>query len=178
MSLTWLTQLAWPTIISVAALLVSLALAIREFSVRAIPFGWVHELSQTQHGAWQYIGQVAYITNVGKRPFTLEALGVMNETKDGVSSFVGEFTWMPDDAPIRNPEAPLMIQPGELQTFRFPAARFPKGGPPLSMQIVRRNPWHWIFGQKEAARRWVTLTSPNNKVGNTKATRQKPAAGT
>jgi hypothetical protein len=159
MDLGWLSGLPWALIISACSLAISVMLAIREFSARAIPFGWVHEMSLKSGGRWEYVGKVLHISNVGKQPFTVEAVGSLNKAIEGVSGPAGEFIWLPDQPPIENPETPLMVLPGELTVFRFPSSGFPQGGPSLAVQIVRRNPWHWVPWQKQASRRWVKFKS-------------------
>ena len=150
----------WSLIISAAALVVSVALGLREFLARPIPFGWVYALYQNNAGHWELIGHQIHVTNIGRRPFTVELVGVLNETDKGVQGVAGPFEWLPGEKPVDNPETPFMLQPGELRTFKMPVQDREEQGRPFGAQIVLRNRWRWLPKQRDARRKWVRFNVP------------------
>lgn len=77
------------------SLAIALALAIREFLSRPIPFGWVDVLKQSDGQNWNLIGHRLHIANIGRRHFIVEGLGELTENGEGISGIGGEFTWLP-----------------------------------------------------------------------------------
>jgi hypothetical protein len=150
----------WSLVISALALALSIALGIREFAARAIPFGFVEEMYIRREGEWETIAHRVHVMNIGRRPFVLQGAGVLNPDGDGIHGSQG-VGWVDADGHEvfrTNPECPKTIQPGELTTF-FVAPKHRDTEDPLGALIVYRNPWRWLPGQKRTRRRQVRLES-------------------
>lgn len=148
----------WSLIVSVLALVVSAALGVREFLERAIPFGYVDEMFRRTDSEWVTIAHRVHLTNLGRRPFVLDGVGILNLDGDGFHTSQGVNWILPDGTKSfrANPECPTTIQPGELLTFLV-APEHRDGQEPLGAVIVRRNAWRWLPGQPRTRRHQVKL---------------------
>jgi hypothetical protein len=113
------------------SLLVSAAVAIREFVARALPIAWQYEVSQRESGTWVLRGREVQMANVGRRPMIVEGLGQASGD-DGWGSVSGEH--------LRgeNPTFPRSLAPGEVIGVFLPIERFPDVYAPLRFVEIRR----------------------------------------
>lgn len=145
-------------ILSVFSLGISLAVAVREFVARPIPFGWSYLLHQKQAGSWEVIGHELHVSNIGRRHLILESAGEMTDAGDGVHAPRSPFAWLPDEPPVSNPEMPRSVAPGDLVTIYIPAT-YRTAERRFAAQILHRNPWGFLPNQPKTIRKWVPLTS-------------------
>jgi hypothetical protein len=147
-------------LIAAVALCVSLALALREFTARSIPFGYVDTAKRWNAIEWVPLAYRIHVTNLGRRPFVLEGAGVLNPSGDGVSGSQGAvWTGPQGDFTFRqNPECPRTVHPGELVTFVVAPEHRGAESDTFGILIVRRNLWRWLPKQRKAQRLQVSLS--------------------
>lgn len=135
----------WALLISALSLLISAALALREFSKRPQPIGHIEIIHRFEKDKWVTRGFRIVVGNLGQLPLALYSIGRASDDRDGTQGPLGEFEHLGEI--IANPELPLTLQPGELVSFVLPDGRFSEGEEPFRFTYLKRRRFLWRKGQ-------------------------------
>lgn len=114
----WTDVLSWQNLLSLAALVIAVVTLIHTLAARPIPLVHIRGASRKTENGWDFHGDVLHLFNVGRRPLPVHAVGVVTP-QGGVMGPGEPFQFA--GRVVQNPETPLVLQPGDMATFIYPA---------------------------------------------------------